>query len=250
MIQHAKLIFVLATVVLSACRGGNSMSEIDYSEYFSNPKEAGLVRAIAAGNGEAVKRFASEGVDLNAVGEYHNTPLRVAVKLKRKQIVRVLLQLGVNPNGRTPQGVVAAADDAVSEKDPEYLKLFLEYGLDPNLKCDDLPLIFSAVSEGNWPQYEMLLRKGADINSKAPDGSSLLLDLVMQLEYDRAKDLLLKGADCTVVSMHGLNVLEELVDYQTRFCGEPGLPDCHKRAELLRLMRERGVAIPQGLPYM
>ena len=197
-----------------------------------------------------MKQLAREGVNLNAVGKFENTPLRVAVKLKQKQIVRLLLQLGVSPNSRTPKGTVAAADDVVTEKDPEYLRIFLEFGLDPDLKSEGLPLIFFAVSRCNWQQYDMLLAKGADIDAKAPDGSSLLYNLVLQFEYDRAKALFEKGADFTATNKFGSNVLEQLVDAQRRFCVEAGLPDCYKRAELLRLMRERGASVPSDLPYM
>ena len=96
----------------------------------------------------------------------------------------------------------------------------------------------------------MLLSKGAGINSRNADGSSLLLELVLQMEYDRAKDLLLKGADYRVKNMHGMNVLDQLVDFQRRLCIDPDLPDCHKRAELLRMLEERGMPVPRGLPYM
>ena len=38
-----------------------------------------------------------------------------------------------------------------------------------------------------------------------------------------------------------LNVLDILIDAQKRFCEDPNSPDCRKRAELMQLMRERGV---------
>ncbi|MBU5613346.1 ankyrin repeat domain-containing protein [Geomonas azotofigens] len=227
------------------------MSDIDYSEDFASPKEVELVKAIAAGDLNEIRRLSVSGVNLNCVGKYEDTPLRVAVKLKQKPVLKLLFELGVDPNSKTSKGTVAAADDAVMEKNPEYLKCFLDFGLDPNLKTNDgVSLIFIAVSRENWPQYDMLLAHGANINSKLPDGSSLLLDLVMQMEYDRAKDLLLKGADFRGKSMHGFTVLGELIDYQRRFCSDPGLPDCRKRAELLQLLQQRGASVPAGLPCM
>lgn len=226
------------------------MSEIDYSNDYSDSREKELIKAIMAGDTVSIRKLAASGVNLNAVGAYENTPLRTAIKVGQKEAVRCLLDLGVSPNLRTPKGVAPAKVAVTFQKDPEYLKILFDHGLDPNLKCEEVPLIFFAVAEGRWAHYDMLLAKGADINSRNGNGCSLLLDLVMQLEYDRAKDLLLKGADPTVVSMTGLNVLDQLVDYQRRMCGEPGLADCQKRAELLRLMEQRGVKIPAGLPYM
>lgn len=226
------------------------MDKIDYTADYTDQKEKDLIKAVAAGDTGSIRQLAAQGVNLNAVGSYENTPLRTALKVGQNKSVKSLLELGANPNFRTPKGVAAAKIAVTFQRDPEFLKMLLDHGLDPNLKSEDVPLIFFALSEGKWRHYDMLMAKGADINSRNGDGSSLLLDLVMQMEYDRAKDLLLKGADFRVVSMTGLNVLDQLVDYQRRLCNEPNLPDCHKRAELLRLMQERGMEIPSGLPYL
>ncbi|QWV91990.1 hypothetical protein KP004_12220 [Geomonas oryzisoli] len=241
---------VLLLLILTVYSKGGHMREIDYSEDFSSPKEKELISAIMDGDIVTLRRLAAEGGNLNAVGAYENTPLRTALMLGQKSAVKALLQLGVNPNLKTPEGVAAADVVVTFQRDPAFLELLFEYGLDPDLTSENVPLIFFAVSEGLWRQYNMLLAKGADINSRNENGSSLLLDLVMQMEYDRAKDLLLKGADFRVKSMHGLNVLDELVDYQRRFCSDPDLPDCHKRAELLRMLQERGASVPPGLPCM
>jgi ankyrin repeat protein len=195
------------------CSKGNSMDAIDYSKDYSDTKNIQLIQAVMAGDTNAVRRLAHEGVNLNAVGLYENTPLRTSIKVGQKKTMRLLLELGANPNFKTPKGVAGADVAVIFQKNPEFLKLLLDFGLDPNLKSGDVPLIFFALSEGHWHHYDMLLAKGADINSKTPDGSSLLLDLVMRLEYDRAKEILLRGADFRAVSKTGLNVLDSLADY-------------------------------------
>jgi len=245
------LCLLLLTVSATACSKGRGMQNIDYTNYYTDPHEKQFIKAVMTGDTTSIKQLAAQGVNLNAVGSYENTPLRIAIKLGQKRAVKSLLELGVSPNFRTPEGVAAAKVAVTFQRNPEFLKMLFEYGLNPNLKSEDVPLIFFALTEGNWPHYDMLLAKGADINSRNEDGSSLLLDLVMQLEYDRAKDILLKGADFRVVSMTGLNVLDQLVNYQRRFCvADPSLPDCHKRAELLKIMQQRGMSIPPGLPCM
>lgn len=243
------VMWLVLVLSLFACRGGGAVGDLDYSEYYSAPAEIKLIKAILSGDTSSVNRLAREGVNLNAVGKFENTPVRVAMKVKQKEIAQLLLKLGANPNFVTSKGV-AAAVVTVTQKDPEYLKLFFGFGLNPNLKSDDVPLIFYSISGGHWRQYDMLLAKGADINSKTPDGSSLMTELVMQMEYDRAKALLLQGADFRVVSKHGFSVLHSLVDYQRRFCEDPNLPDCRKRAELMKIMQARGMEIPPGLPAM
>ena len=249
-----KLILLILLLVLAvwatACSKGKSMENIDYTADYHDLKEKKLIKAVMTGDTTSIKQLAAQGVNLNAVGAYENTPLRTAIKVGQKTAMKTLLELGVSPNFKTPKGVSPAKVAVTFQKNPEFLTMLFEYGLNPNLKSGGVPLIFFALTEGNWAQYDMLLAKGADINSRNENGSSLLLDLVMQLEYDRAKDILLKGADFRVVSMTGLNVLDELVEYQRRFCADPSLPDCHKRAELLKIMQQRGMSIPPGLPCM
>lgn len=245
----AGIILVILIWLVANSRGAK-MERIDYSEDFTSAEDKQIVLAIASGDIPAIKRLAAAGGNLQAVGAYENTPMRTALKLGQTKAIEALLQLGVDPNFKTPGGT-AAADIAVTfQRDPKFLELLLDHGLDPNLSSGGVPLIFFATTEGLWRQYDMLLAKGADVNSKNEDGSSLLLDLVLLMQYDRARDLLLKGADYKPVSTTGLNVLDLLVDYQRRMCIDPDLPDCRKRAELLRLLRERGAAVPPGLPYM
>lgn len=244
------VIFSIILIWLVVNSRGARMERIDYSEDFTSVEDKHIIAAIANGDIPAIKRLAAVGGNLQAVGAYENTPMRTALKLGQIKAAEVLLQLGVDPNFKTPGGT-AAADIAVTfQRDSKFLKLLLDHGLDPNLRSEGVPLIFFAATEGLWQQYDMLLAKGADINSKNEDGSSLLLDLVLLMQYDRARDLLLKGADFRPVSVTGLNVLDLLVDYQRRMCIDPDLPDCRKRAELLRLLRERGASVPAGLPYM
>lgn len=250
--MRGALLYILLLQLLLAvlgCSRGETMNEINYVDFYSDKMEKELIKAVMAGDIESIRSLTKQGVNLSAVGSYENTPLRMAIKVGQKKSVRALLELGVNPNLLTPKGVAAAKVAVTFQKDPQFLELLFEYGLDPNLKSGDTPLVFFAMTEGNWRQYDMLLAKGADINSKDTDGSSPIVNLVLQLEYDRAKELLVKGADPRVVSVTGINMLDLLVDYQRRLCGSP-TPDCHKRAELLKLMQERGMEVPPGLPYM
>jgi ankyrin repeat protein len=241
---------ICALLIGTAYHKGNSMGDMDYANDFDDKKEKALITAIMIGDGSTVKRLAREGVNLSAVGQSESTPMAVALKLGQKKIVKQLLELGVNPNFRTPKGVAAAKTAVTTLKDPDYLKILLDFGMNPNLKNGATPLIFFAETEENWPHYEMLLSKGADINSMDSDGSSLVLDLVLGFAYDRAKALMLQGADFTTSNASGLNVLDNLVDAQKRFCEDPNSRDCRSRAELLKIMRAKGTRIPPGLPGM
>lgn len=233
----------------TACNQGKPMSDIDYSKYYSDPAEIELIKAIENGDAAAVKRLASTGVNINAVGKYENTPLRTALKIGKKEIVELLLKMGVSPNFTTPKGAVPAFV-ALEHDNPDFLNMLLAHGLDVNLKEEGEPIVFAAMREGKWDQFKTLMNKGVDINSKTPDNTTIVQELVALSQYDFAKVLIMRGADFTSTNNAGQTVLKILVNYQTRLCADPNHPACQKRAELLRLLRERGVQVPAGLPGM
>lgn len=225
------------------------MNDINYSADFSSPLDVELVKAIMKGDVAKVKQLAASGANINAVGQYEVTPLSVALECQQKEIVGLLLQLGVDPNFTTSKGAVPAFI-ATEREDPDYLNILLARGLNPNLKEDGEPLVFAAIREGQWEQFKILMHNGVDIQSKSRNNTSLVQQLVSVSQYDLAKDLILKGADFVSPNNTGLTVLERLVNDQTRLCADPKHPACQKRAELLRMLTERGVKVPSDLPGM
>ena len=103
-----RLCLVAVALLSMACNQGKTMNEIDYSKDYSNSAEVELIRAVMKGDSSAVKRLAASGVNINAVGKYENTPLRNEIKCQQKEIVLLLLQLGVDPNFTTPGKAVPA----------------------------------------------------------------------------------------------------------------------------------------------
>lgn len=250
-IKHAisRLCLLVLTLLGIGCSQGNNMNDIDYSKDYSNPAEIELIKAVMNGDASTVRRLAASGVNLNAVGKYEITPLRTAIKCQQKEIVALLLQLGVDPNFTTP-GKAVPAFIALKLDDPDYLNMLLAHGLDPNLQEDGDPLVFMAIREGQWAHFKTLINKGADIKTRSSNNSTLVLELVGVSQYDLAKALILHGADFTTPDNTGLTVLEILVNDQTRLCADPRHPACLKRAELLQMLKERGVDVPPGLPGM
>lgn len=250
-IKHAisRLCLLVLTLLGIGCSQGNNMNDIDYSTYYSDPTEVELIKAVMNGDASTVRRLAASGVNLNAVGKYENTPISVALDCQQKEIVALLLQLGVDPNFTTP-GKAVPAFIALKLDDPDYLNMLLAHGLDPNLQEDGDPLVFMAIREGQWAHFKTLINKGADIKTRSRNNSTLVLELVGVSQYDLAKALILHGADFTTPDNTGLTVLEILVNDQTRLCADPRHPACLKRAELLQMLKERGVDVPPGLPGM
>jgi ankyrin repeat protein len=250
----ARICLIAVTLLSMACNQGKTMNKIDYSKYFSNPTEIELIKAVMKGDSATIKRLAASGVNLNAVGKYETTPLSTALKCRQKEIVSLLLQLGVDPNFTTP-GKAVPAFTATELDDSSYLNILLEHGLNPNLKEDGEPIIFSAIRMGyqwsnnspsQWSNYDLLISKGADINIKSGYNTTLVLELVGLSRYDLAKTLILQGADYTTPNNAGLTVLEVLIDDQKAFGADPNHAAFKKRKELLNMLRERGVKVPDG----
>lgn len=125
-IKHAIswLCLLVLTVLGIGYTQRNNMKNIDYSKDYSDPTEIELIRAVMSGDASTVRRLAASGVNLNAVGKYENTPLRTALKCQQKEIVALLLQLGVDPNFTTP-GKAVPAFIALKLDDPDYLNMFI-----------------------------------------------------------------------------------------------------------------------------
>ena len=126
------------------------------------------------------------------------------------------------------------------------MSTLLDHGLNPNIKQDGESIIFSTIREGQWANLRLLTSRGADLTSRTPNNSIVLLELVGMSQYDLAKALILRGADATIPNDTGLTLVKVLVNDQKAFGADRNNINFKKRAELLQLLRERGVSVPAG----
>lgn len=70
------------------------------------------------------------------------TYLHVACSAHNLEVVKLLLKKGANPNVRDKNGSlpIMSAIGRINDKNPELLKVFLEYGLDLNAKVNGMTL--------------------------------------------------------------------------------------------------------------
>ncbi len=70
------------------------------------------------------------------------TYLHVACSAHNLEVAKLLLKKGANPNVRDKNGrlPIMSAIGRVNEKNPEFLKVFLEYGLDLNADVNGISL--------------------------------------------------------------------------------------------------------------
>ena len=64
----------------------------------TNEKEKQLFNAISNGNINQIELLLNEGFNINCKDKYGSTPLHCAVIFNKKEIVKLLIKRGANPN--------------------------------------------------------------------------------------------------------------------------------------------------------
>ena len=122
-----------------------------------------LHSAIKGGQLEAAKVLLDHGADIEADVFSEGRPLQLAVEMRDRAMVRLLLERGANANGK---GRTQEAPPIVKARnDPEMVKLLIEHGasVDGSDRFGGTPLIYAAAS-GNLRMVKMLLDEGASIH--------------------------------------------------------------------------------------
>ena len=160
----------------------------------------GLYRAAESGDLAEVQRILRDnpGIEVDAVNDYGNTPLVIAVSEGHKDIVEVLLAHGAAVNGpvgarRTP--LQGACDSYRARSD--IVSLLLEHGADVDAttaRGRSTPLTLACRSAANFSSAQLLINAGADVNGgdggiaplhwAAYNGSSESLELLIQSGAD------------------------------------------------------------------
>lgn len=143
----------------------------------------------------------NRGADLNSHDMFGKTPLILAIEQDSFEIVDILVASGADPNQKS-----------IDEKSP--LGIALERG---NNKIvghliakgaeGGAELLQSAVEQNNSELLDMLLEKGADVNSKNQEGMTALLVACQRENLVLVEHLLKKNADANVKDNSGFNPL-------------------------------------------
>ena len=107
------------------------------------------------------------GADLNYQGSYKMRPIQHSVIDNNLEITKLLLLNGADANVQDDnEDLLPPLHFAVCEKQLEIVKLLIEHGADVNLVEDDrTPLHFASTVNENREMVELLLQKGANLET-------------------------------------------------------------------------------------
>ena len=215
-----KLISISFLVCLTSCFNQETLvdkSELMGNDYrlFQNTPAWSLAKAVEAGD---IKKIKEEVLQKKVSVDYQEsrfgqTLLMLAIFNNEYDSVKILLELGANPNlhdtfkGETP--IIVAADN----DDPKYLKLLLDYKGNPNSienvfsgpkkriasernSALTTAIVPSIMGKKNLEKVKLLVEAGADINyTKKGIIQTALAEALIQEQIDIALYLIEKGAD-------------------------------------------------------
>jgi ankyrin repeat protein len=159
-----------------------------------------------------------------------------AARTGNADVVRILLDRGVDPNASESTNGETALMWAAAENHPEAAKMLISRGAKLNARSKALeyktdrfglegvltilprgywtPLMFAA-REGSVAAARVLAEAGGDLNLTDPDGATALVLATINSHYDTAALLVDKGADPNIADSAGMAALYAAVDMNT-----------------------------------
>lgn len=172
--KFAKQLCLLAALWLGACGHAPAASDPTLGgktpmQTFTNPLDAELITAAIKGDSAEVGRLVKQGASVNAIAADGATPLMWASHTDSLVGMKLLLDVGANPNLRVPQlKGFAIIEGAAGGSSPEQLVLLLAHGGDPNLPVSPRvaggSLLGVAATQGQLENVKLLVKAGADVN--------------------------------------------------------------------------------------
>ncbi len=166
------------------------------AECFDDPTAVALAEAVQAGQVDVLRERHAEGADLAVRGLEGVSLLDWASRYGRLESLRVLLDLGVDPDLPGWQER-RASHVCVAEEAAEPLTLLLEAGADPDSRAPQGfrdPLLFGAVL-ADHPCLEPLLAHGADVHATNDEGRTILFGACTINNFALALRMLGLGVD-------------------------------------------------------
>lgn len=147
-------------------------SQADFN-HFKNvlPKLSPMARAVYDGDQTQLEELVRLGCGFDEVRRNLPSPLTVAITLRRRRMIRYLLDSGADPNVHGG----ALLGFAASRRDLDVLRLLLDHGANIAAKYGGKTALGYATELGHLEAVELLLERGAPLEENEGDGFTPLL---------------------------------------------------------------------------
>jgi ankyrin repeat protein len=174
-------------------------------------KDEALRRAAIKGRLWRAKRLIAQGADPNSQDVNKLTPVYFAAMDGHADVLRLLLEHGGRANMNAPDSFGSCLGAAAVFNHVDAAKALIEHGADlngPRAFMDRTPLHVCA-DKGYAELAALLLKAGADPNTKDDLGHTPLYAAMSGGHADIAVDLVRNGTDLAVRSQRGLGARQE-----------------------------------------
>lgn len=214
--------------------------------YFSGP-HLEIAQALLRGDAATVAQRAP-GQDLDAPGREDMTLLFYALQCafgeKPAQLgaLTALVRAGADPFRESPN-VGSPLGVALRSKSPDYVRAFLDGGVDPSAKNGHgTPILHQAANHHTVDTFRLLIERGADINARDSLASTTLDTAFSEQQYDIVDALLDLGADPNTFDVLGVSFAYSIQFALSR--ETPGTPAHQKMVQIRDRIIAMGVQWP------
>ena len=163
-----------------------------------------LHRAAAAGDTDIARLLIEKGFKVNQGDAAYRTPLAYATENGRSGMAEFLASRGAVAQDRTSQVL-----DAAASRDGATVRRLVEEGADPNTSAGwGQTLLHYAAGDDDRETAELLLGKGADVNARNQAGETPLHVAARRNQAEMIRFLASKGADAGATNRGGITALD------------------------------------------
>jgi len=173
-----------------------------------------LMKAVRHGRKNIVRSLLQSGVDVNTSSMYGRTALIEAVMHGHTEIVGLLLQAGADVNARYEVGGYTALMRAMYQNNPAVIELLIQAGADVNVRYEgEWTNLMWAAWRGDTEIVKLLLQAEADVNGMNDEDDTALMWTAYRGNMEIVELLIQAKADINVIDKHGETALEIAARY-------------------------------------
>jgi uncharacterized protein len=196
-----------------------------------------LADAARRGDQAVVRALIDRGVDVNAKGVDGATALHQAVHAEQLTIADMLLRGGADPAARDRYGVTPLYL-ACLNGNADMIRRLLDAGVDPNIDATGETALMTAARNGRPAALQALIDRGARVGARDPEFEQTALMIAVRENHAAAVDLLIRAGAAVDARTRKGPTPKFVPPCKGTGCGSEGvginrggLPDRGRRAE-------------------